>query len=316
MSAVPVDPKAVPLQWAAWVVVARLYHALRDHPVELVNLGRPGVKVSRICLGCMTYGSSKWRPWVLDEEASRPFFRRAWEAGINFFDTADMYSDGVSEEVLGPQPPRPGDPARAGRRRHQGLQPDGQANGQRAGPVAQAHPPRDRRQPAAAAARLRRPLPDPPLRPRPRRSRRRSKRSMPWSRPARRSYIGASSMFAWQMAKMLHTSDRLGLARFVTMQNHYNLVYREEEREMIPLCLDEGIGLIPWSPLARGFLAGNRRREDRRRDQPGQDRRLRPEHVLRRERLRGGRPGGRDRGEARASRTLRSRWPGCCTSRG
>ena len=112
-------------------------------------------------------------------------------------------------------------------------------------------------------------------------------------------YIGASSMFAWQFAKMLHTSDRLGLARFVTMQNHYNLVYREEEREMIPLCRDEGIGLIPWSPLARGFLAGNRRRQDKGETDAGAERRLRPQHVLPRRRLRGRRPRHRDRAEAR-----------------
>ena len=112
-------------------------------------------------------------------------------------------------------------------------------------------------------------------------------------------YIGASSMYAWQFAKMLETSDRLGLSRFVTMQNHYNLVYREEEREMIPLCLDRGIGLIPWSPLARGFLAGNRSAGPRRRDDALAHRRLRPQSLLPRRRLQSRRSSRRSRGEAR-----------------
>ena len=137
---------------------------------------------------------------------------------------------------------------------------------------------------------------------------------MPWSGPGKALHIGASSMFAWQMAKMLHTSDRLGLARFVTMQNHYNLVYREEEREMNPLCRDEGIGLIPWSPLARGFLAGNRRREDH-----GETSRAKTDDFAHKlyyddgdfavvDRV------TRDRARPAGSRTPRSPWPGCSTS--
>ena len=229
--------------------------------MELINLGRAGVKVSRICLGCMTYGSSRWRPWVLDEEQSLPFYRRAWEAGINFFDTADMYSDGASEEVLGRafralaipreqvvvatkvfNPMGPGANERGLSRKHIAHSID--ASLKRLGldyvDLYQIHrfdpetPVEETLEALDAVVRAGKAL-----------------------------YIGASSMFAWQMAKMLHSSDRLGLARFVTMQNHYNLVYREEEREMVPLCLDEGVGLLPWSPLARGFLAGNRRREDR-----------------------------------------------------
>src|SRR4051812_10284292 len=228
--------------------------------MEFTNLGRTGVTVSRICLGCMTYGSSRWRPWVLDEEASLPFFRRAWEAGINFYDTADMYSDGASEEVLGRalrelsmpreqvvvatkvfNPMGPGANERGLSRKHIAHAID--ASLRRLGldhvDLYQIHrfdpsTPIDETLEALDAV----------------------------VRAGKALYIGASSMFAWQMAKMLHTSDRRGLARFVTMQDHYNLVYREEEREMIPLCLDEGVGLIPWSPLARGFLAGNRRRED------------------------------------------------------
>ena len=131
--------------------------------MELVNLGRAGVKVSRICLGCMTYGTSKWRPWVLDEEASRPFFRRAWEAGINFFDTADMYSDGASEEVLGRALRELSIPREQVVVATKVFNPMG-PGAERTRPVEQAHPPRHRRQPEAAPARLRRPLPDPPLR--------------------------------------------------------------------------------------------------------------------------------------------------------
>ena len=228
--------------------------------MELVNLGRSGVKASKICLGCMTYGSSRWRPWVLEEEASRPFFQRAWEAGINFFDTADMYSDGASEEVLGRalrdlaiprqqvvvatkvfNPMGPSANERGLSRKHIMHSIDASLKRLRLDYVDlyQIH----RFDPTTPVEETLDAL-DAVV------------------RAGKALYLGASSMFAWQMAKMLHASDRLGLSRFVTMQNHYNLVYREEEREMIPLCLDEGIGLIPWSPLARGFLAGNRTRQD------------------------------------------------------
>lgn len=224
--------------------------------MHYVNLGHTGAKVSRICLGCMTYGSKKWREWVLEEEESQPFFRRAFEAGINFFDTADMYSLGVSEEILG-----------------RALKEYG--------------PGRDR---VVIATKVCQPMgKDPNLRGL---SRKHIRHSIDDSlrrlgtdyvdlyqihrfdyetpmeetldalndvvKAGKALYLGASSMFAWQFSNLLHTADRLGLNRFVTMQNHYNLVYREEEREMIPLCRAEGIGLIPWSPLARGFLAGNR----------------------------------------------------------
>jgi aryl-alcohol dehydrogenase-like predicted oxidoreductase len=229
--------------------------------MELVNLGRLGVKVSRLCLGCMTYGSPKWRPWVLDEEASRPFFRKAWESGINFFDTADIYSDGASEEVLGRalrdlsipreqvvvatkvfNPMGPSANEKGLSRKHIRHAIDASLKRLKLDYVDlyQIH----RFDPSTPVEETLGALDD-------------------VVRAGKALHIGASSMFAWQMAKMLHASDRLGLARFATMQNHYNLVYREEEREMIPLCLDEGIGLIPWSPLARGFLAGNRNREDR-----------------------------------------------------
>jgi 1-deoxyxylulose-5-phosphate synthase len=228
--------------------------------MEYVNLGKAGVKVSRICLGAMTYGSKSWREWVLEEEEGRPFIRRALELGINFFDTADMYSLGVSEEILG-----------------RALKDFG--------------PSRDR---VVIATKLFNPMGDDPnqrgL------SRKHIRHAIDDSlrrlgtdyvdlyqihrldyetpigetlealddvvKEGKALYIGASSMFAWQFAKMLYKADEMGVARFVSMQNHYNLIYREEEREMIPLCREEGIGVIPWSPLARGFLAGNRRKED------------------------------------------------------
>jgi aryl-alcohol dehydrogenase (NADP+) len=228
--------------------------------MEIVNLGNSGLKVSRLCLGCMTYGSSRWRPWVLDEEASLPFYRRAWEAGINFYDTADMYSAGASEEVLGRalrtlSIPReqvviatklfyktgPTDNERGLSRKHIRHAIDASLRRLQLDYVDlyQIH----RFDPSTPVEETLEAL-DAVV------------------RAGKALAIGASSMFAWQLAKMLRASERHGLARFVTMQNHYNLVYREEEREMIPLCRDEGIGVIPWSPLARGFLAGNRRRED------------------------------------------------------
>ena len=228
--------------------------------MEYVRLGSAGLKVSRICLGTMTYGSKQWREWVLEEEESRPFIRRALELGINFFDTADMYSLGASEEILG-----------------RALRDFG--------------PPRDR---VVIATKVFSPMGDDPN------QRGLSRKHIMHSiddslrrlgtdyvdlyqihrfdpetpieetlealddvvKAGKALYIGASSMFAWQFAKMLYTADEMGLTRFVTMQNHYNLIYREEEREMLPLCREEGIGVIPWSPLARGFVTGNRRRED------------------------------------------------------
>jgi len=228
--------------------------------MQLVNLGRTGTHVARLCLGCMTYGTPKWRPWVLDEEASRPFYRRAWEAGINFFDTADMYSDGVSEEVLGRAIREHKMPREQIVVATKVFQPMGKTANERG--LSRKH---IRRSIDNSLKRLQLDYVD-------LYQIHRFDRTTPIEetlealdavvRAGKALYIGASSMYAWQMAKMLRTSDRLGLARFVTMQNHYNLVYREEEREMNPLCLDEGVGLIPWSPLARGFLAGNRRKED------------------------------------------------------
>ena len=228
--------------------------------MELINLGRTGVKVSRLCLGCMTYGSSKWRPWVLDRDASMPFYRRAWEAGINFFDTADMYSDGVSEEVLGHALHELAVPRERVVIATKVFYPMGPTANERG--LSRKHV---KHAIDASLKRLRLDYVD-------LYQIHRFDYATPIEetlealdavvRAGKALYVGASSMYAWQMAKMLSTSDRLGLARFVTMQNHYNLIYREEEREMNPLCRAEGVGLIPWSPLARGFLAGNRRKED------------------------------------------------------
>ncbi len=229
--------------------------------MEYVNLGRTGLKVSRLCLGCMTYGSPKWRPWVLDEAASRPFFRRAWEAGINFFDTADMYSDGVSEEVLGRALRELAIPREQVVVATKVFNPTGPSANERGLSAKHVRHAID-----ASLKRLQfdyvdlyqihRFDPTTPV-----------EETLAALDAAVRAgkvlHVGASSMFAWQLAKMLHASDRLGLARFATMQNHYNLVYREEEREVNPLCRDEGLGLLPWSPLARGFLAGNRAKAGR-----------------------------------------------------
>jgi aryl-alcohol dehydrogenase (NADP+) len=228
--------------------------------MEYVNLGSTGMKVSRLCLGAMTYGSKQWREWVLDEEESRPFIRHALELGFTFFDTADMYSLGASEEVLGralrefgpsrdrvviatkvfnPMSDDPNDQGLSRKHIHHAIDNSLRRLGVDYVDLYQIH----RFDYHTSIEETLRALDD-------------------VVRAGKALYIGASSMFAWQLANMLHTSDTHGLARFVTMQNHYNLIYREEEREMIPLCREEGIGIIPWSPLARGFLAGNRRKED------------------------------------------------------
>jgi 1-deoxyxylulose-5-phosphate synthase len=228
--------------------------------MQYVNLGNSGIKVSRLCLGCMTYGSSGWRPWVLDEEASRPFFRQAWESGINFFDTADMYSLGASEELLGRALRELAIPREQAVVATKVFNAMGQTPNEKG--LSRKHIVHSI---DASLKRLQldyvdlyqihRFDPTTPIE-------ETLEALDAVVRSGKALAIGASSMFAWQMAKMLHTSERRGLARFVTMQNHYNLVYREEEREMIPLCRDQGIGLLPWSPLARGFLAGNRRKGD------------------------------------------------------
>jgi aryl-alcohol dehydrogenase (NADP+) len=223
--------------------------------MKYVNLGRAGIKVSRICLGAMTYGDPAWRPWILTEEQGRPFIKHALEQGINFFDVADMYSLGKSEEILGrairdyarrddvvigtkayfKMSDDPND--RGLSRKH--LMSAIDASLRRLGTdyvdLYQIHR-YDSETPIEETLRA---LDD-------------------IVRSGKARYIGASSMAAWQFTRALYLADQHGWTRFVSMQNHYNLVYREEEREMMPLCREEGIGVIPWSPLARGFLAGNR----------------------------------------------------------
>jgi aryl-alcohol dehydrogenase-like predicted oxidoreductase len=227
--------------------------------MQYVNLGTTGLKVSRLCLGMMSYGTSQWRDWVLDEQESRPFIRRALEMGINYFDTADMYSHGVSEEVTG----------RAlqdfARRDEVVIAskvffPTGDGPNQRG--LSRVHimhaiddTLRRLNTDYVDLYQIHRWDPNTPI-----------EETMEALhdvvKAGKARYIGASSMYTWQFAKALHVADIHGWTRFVTMQNHYNLVYREEEREMIPFCQAEGIGIIPWSPLARGFLAGNRTRSD------------------------------------------------------
>ena len=228
--------------------------------MDYVRLGRTGLKISRLCLGAMTYGTPEWRPWVLDEAASRPFIKRAIEHGINLFDTADMYSRGVSEQVLGRAlkefttrdqvvvatkafyPLTEGPNTGGLSRRHLFDAIDGSLR--RLGvdyvDLYQIHR-FDYDTPIEETLEALHDI----------------------VKAGKARYIGASSMFAWQFMKMLAVSAAHGWTRFVSMQNHYNLVYREEERDMLPLCREEGIGVIPWSPLARGFLAGNRRGEQR-----------------------------------------------------
>src|SRR5215471_10188325 len=225
--------------------------------MEYVHLGRTGLRVSRLCFGTMTYGSPRWREWVLDEEASRPFLRRALELGINFFDTADMYSDGASEEVVGRalqdfarrhevvlatkvfNPTGPGPNDRGLSRKHILDAIDASLRRLRTDYVDlfQIH----RYDPETPIDETLEALHD-------------------VVRAGKARYVGASSMWAWQFARALYRADLRGWTRFVSMQNHYNLVYREEEREMLPLCREEGIAVLPWSPLARGLLTGSRRR--------------------------------------------------------
>jgi len=241
--------------------------------MQYVNLGPTGLKVSRICLGMMTYGTPQWRPWVLDEEASRPFVRRAVEAGINFFDTANMYSNGMSEIITGkllkeyakreevviatkvffpvsedmsvdaPTAKAKLRPNTSGlSRKH--LMHAVDASLQRLGTdyidLYQIHR-WDRATPIEETMEALHDI----------------------VKAGKVRYLGASSMWAWQFAKAQQVTRENNWTPFVAMQNHYNLAYREEEREMIPLCHDQKVALIPWSPLARGFLAGNRKPDDK-----------------------------------------------------
>ncbi|XOV88005.1 MAG: aldo/keto reductase [Pseudomonadota bacterium] len=221
--------------------------------MKYTNLGNTGLVVSRICLGMMTYGSKAWRDWVLDYDEALPILTRAWEAGINFYDTADVYSNGASEEVTGRMlrdlsidrediviATKCFNGTHGRQRNRWGLSRKHvmaacDASLKRLGTdyidLYQIHR-FDPRTPVAETVDALSEL----------------------VRSGKVRYIGASSMFAWQMSKYLYTAELRDAVKFVSMQNHYNLLYREEEREMIPLCIDQDIALIPWSPLARGYL--------------------------------------------------------------
>jgi 1-deoxyxylulose-5-phosphate synthase len=229
--------------------------------VKYVNLGGTGLRVSRVCLGMMSFGNDSDRPWVLDEGAAEPLVKTAIEGGITFFDTADTYSRGASEVATGRLLPKflsreqfvlatkvfspmgSGQNDRGLSRKHimSGIDASLRRLGTDYVDLYQIHR-WDYRTPIEETMSALNDV----------------------VRAGKARYIGASSMFAWQFAKAQHTADAHGWTRFVSMQNHYNLVYREEEREMIPQCIDQGVGVIPWSPLARGLLAGTRTRDGER----------------------------------------------------
>jgi 1-deoxyxylulose-5-phosphate synthase len=225
--------------------------------VEYVKFGNTGMKVSRLCLGMMTYGSRNWREWVLDENEARPFVKWALDAGINFFDTADIYSTGASEEVLGNLLKALGvkrETAVVATKIFNPMSRDINDGGLSRKHIMDGI---DR-----SLARLRMDYVD-------------LYQIHRWDydtpieetmealhdvvKAGKARYIGASSMFAWQLMKAQYAAERHGWTRFVSMQNHLNLIYREEEREMIPCCIDQGLAIIPWSPMARGFFSGNDR---------------------------------------------------------
>ncbi|MBU9651202.1 aldo/keto reductase [Burkholderia multivorans] len=221
--------------------------------MQYVNLGRTGLKVSRLCLGCMSYGEPTRlpQPWSLDEEASRPFFRQALEAGINFFDTANIYSGGSSEEITGralrdmarreeivvatkaffPWRNSPNTGFLSRKALFQSIDDSLKRLGMDYVDLYQIH----RFDPGTPIEETMEALHD-------------------IVKAGKARYLGASSMQAWRFAKMQHVAERNGWTRFISMQPQYNLLYREEEREMLPLCMDQGVGVIPWSPMARGRL--------------------------------------------------------------
>ena len=233
--------------------------------MQYVNFGKTGLKVSRICLGCMTYGTSQWRDWVLDEEASRPFFRHALEAGINFFDTADIYSIGVSEEVTGralkdfakrdevviatkvynPMGDKPNQRGLSRKHIMEAIDASLRRLGTDYVDLYQIHRWDDETPVEETMEAL---------------------HDVVKSGKAR--YIGASSMYAWQFVRAQYVADLHGWTRFVSMQNHYNLVYREEDREMNPYCRAEGIALIPWSSTGARLPGGQSHPRQKRRNRP------------------------------------------------
>jgi aryl-alcohol dehydrogenase-like predicted oxidoreductase len=230
--------------------------------MQYVNLGSTGLRVSRICLGMMSFGNDSDRAWVLDEEAAKPIVRAAVEGGVTFFDTADTYSAGASEVATGRlldglltrdelviatkvfMPMTPGENGGGLSRKHilSAIDASLERLGMDYVDLYQIHR-WDSRTPIEETMEALHDV----------------------VRAGKARYIGASSMFAWQFARAQHVADLRGWTRFVSMQPHYNLIYREEEREMIPQCIEQGVGVIPWSPLARGVLAGNRTREGERR---------------------------------------------------
>jgi aryl-alcohol dehydrogenase-like predicted oxidoreductase len=221
--------------------------------MEYVNLGSTGLRVSRICLGCMSYGDPKrgTHKWSLDEEASGPFFRRAIEAGINFFDTANVYSAGSSEEITGRALAEYAnrDEVVLATKVHGAMRtgPNGGGLSRKAILTEIDHSLHRLGVDYVDLYQIHRWDPHTPIE-------ETLEALHDVVRAGKARYIGASSMWAWQFAKALSLSDAHGWSRFVSMQDHYNLLYREEEREMLPLCRDQGIGVIPWSPLARGRL--------------------------------------------------------------
>jgi len=230
--------------------------------MKYVNLGSTGLRVSRVCLGMMGFGNNSDRQWVIDEDAAEPIVRAAVEGGVTFFDTADTYSKGASEVATGRLLPKflGRDEVTVATKVFMPMTPGENGGGLSRKHILSAID--------ASLARLdmeyvdlyqiHRWDPRTPI-----------EETMEALHDVVRSgkarYIGASSMFAWQFAKAQHVAESNHWTRFVSMQPHYNLIYREEEREMIPLCLDQGVGVIPWSPLARGVLAGNRARSGERR---------------------------------------------------
>jgi len=226
--------------------------------MQYTNLGKSGLQVSRLCLGCMTFGSKKWREWVIEEPDARKVIKKALELGINFFDTANMYSLGVSEEIVGralknfarrdeivlatkvyfPMNDLPNQGGLSRKHIFSAIDASLKRLGTDYVDLYQIHR-WDTNTPIEETLEALHDL----------------------VKMGKVRYLGASSMFAWQFVQSLYLADLNGWTRFISMQNHYNLIYREEEREMIPLCRAEGIGLIPWSPLARGFFAGNRNKQ-------------------------------------------------------